>query len=520
MAAAIRRRARDAQDERSRASATGRGRARAGAGLAFASLAFAVLALVCGGCASFASERHLAPVYTEISTAGGGKEVEALGGALRLRYLRPEGGLTQWALRPLVIHDRLPGDDYQTHFLVPFGTENKRGAEYVWQLLPITRYSHRTLQDGNTEWTLLTLPGIYWSKTSDGRVVRAWFPFGGVMENFLSFDRFVFVMFPLFVKTERDGRISYHFLFPVFAYAHGAGGPSWRVWPIYGNSRWRGRYDRWFLFWPFWTYEHNLLNLPPEKQETKWMLFPLAGHTRRGTYRSTSVLWPLFGWSSDPVTGFKAWDGPWPLVRYLRDPENDIQRTRVWPFYSHYHGDGLDSTWFLWPIFNQSSETYEKADKNSSYVLPFWRSWKRNDKEAGFSSYEKLWPLYLFDRPEEHTTRFAFPALSPLWRTPEIDDMYAWLWEVWVREVNHAQVAERTWLGLYRREKDEYEDRRSIAFLWAQRRYRAGGERISETSLLFGLLRWRTRERGSLEWLLPAVPGPGWPLERARDGAH
>ena len=71
-------------------------------------------------------------------------------------------------------------------------------------------------------------------------------------------------------------------------FAHGAGGPSWRVWPIYGNSRWEGRYDRWFLLWPIWTYEKNLLHLPPEKQETKWMLLPIVGRTTRGTFSSTS----------------------------------------------------------------------------------------------------------------------------------------------------------------------------------------------------------------------------------------
>lgn len=476
--------------------------------------------LVCalfGACASSGTERHLSPIYSELSSAGGGKEIEALGGALRLRYLRTSGTLTQWALRPLVVHDALPGQDYRTRFLVPFGTEDKRGKEYVWQLLPLARYSHREFQSGQTIWTLLTLPGIYWSKTEDGRIVRAWFPFGGVTENFLSFDRIVFVLFPFFLKTERNGRTSYHFLFPIFAYAHGAGGPTWRVWPLYGNSRWKGRYDRWFVLWPIWTYEHNDLHLAPQKQEYKWLLFPVVGHTSRGSFQATTLLWPFFGWSRNPESGFRAFDAPWPLVRYLRDPENDVQRTRVWPFFSHYRGDGLESTWFLWPIFNFTHETYDKAEKYGRYVLPFWQSWKRYDQEAGYSSFEKLWPLYLLDRPEEHTTRFAFPTLNPLWRTADIDDMYAWMWELYTREVNHGQVRERSWLGIYRREKDEYEDRRSIVGLWGERRYREKGARIRETSLLFGLLRWRSRADGSLEWLAPALPGPGWPLERVHD---
>jgi hypothetical protein len=477
-----------------------------------------LLCALASACATGGHERHVAPLFTDLSPAGGGREIEALGGAVRLKFLRAEGGpLTQWALRPLVIHDRLPGGDWQTRFLAPYGTEDRRGQEYVWQLLPITRYSSQEHANGETEWTLLTLPGIYWSKTTDGRVLRAWFPFGGVMEHFLSFDRFVFVLFPLYLKTERDGRTSYHFLFPIFASATGAGGPSWRLWPVYGNSRWEGRYDRWFLFWPIWTYEHNLLDQPPERQETKWMLFPLVGHTERATYRATSLLWPFFGIASEPATGFKAFDFLFPLVRWMRDPENDIERTRFWPFYSHYHGDGLDSTWFVFPVINVRHELYEKAEKNSRYLIPFWQNWKRVDEEAGYSSYEKLWPIYMHDRPEEHTTRFAFPAISPLWRTPEIDDMYAWIWELWTRSVNHTHKRERSWLGLYRRERDEYEDRRSLVGLWASRQYREEGRRIHETSLLFGLLRWRTGGADSLEWLPPAIPGPGWPMTRSTE---
>jgi hypothetical protein len=40
---------------------------------------------------------------------------------------------------------------------------------------------------------------------------------------------------------------------------------------------------------------------------------------------------------------------------------------------------------------------------------------------------------------------------------------------------------------------------------------------VRETSLLFGLLRWRSRGSDSLEWMLPALPGPGWPLERSTE---
>ncbi len=467
------------------------------------------------GCASMQSERHLAPLFTEISRGGGGTEIEALGGIVRLRQPTPGGPFEQYALRPLVIVDRTPTGETLSHFLTPLGSSVNRGGEYTWQLLPIARYDRQVLPTGDLEWTFLSLPGIYWAHRADGRTLRAVFPFGGVLENFLSFDRIVFVLFPLFARTERDGRVTYSFLFPVFAFTYRNGGSGWRVWPLYGWKKIEHNYERSFALWPILHWEHNRLWEPPEKQEFQWMVFPLYGRTTRDTYRSSTFLWPFFGWASDPKTDFWSWDGPWPLVRLHHDPQTGTFRTRFWPIYSHYHGDGLDSNWYLWPVVNVRHEEYPAAHRDGLYILPFWQSWTRNDAEAGRSSFRKLWPLLQVERMEEHSRKLAFPALNPLWRTPEIDEMYAWIYELFTRESDHDILRERTWLGLYRHEKDALEDRVSIVGLWARRRYGS----TTETSVLFGILRWRKTASGSLQWLPPAIPGPGWPLRREAPGS-
>lgn len=473
----------------------------------------AVAFAVSAGCASMESDRHLAPLYTEISRAGGGTEIEALGGAIRVRHVHPGGPLEQFALRPIVIVDRTTSGDTLSHFLTPLGTSRLSAGYYTWQLLPIARYERQILPAGDMEWTFLSLPGIYWARRADGRVLRAIFPIAGVTEDFLACDRIVFFLFPLYARTERNGRVTYSFLFPVFSYTVGENGSGWRFWPLFGTSKLEGSYERSFALWPIFHWQRNNMWEPPERQETRWMIFPLLGQTKRDTYRSTTVLWPFFGWATDPKRGFWSWDGPWPFIRLHHDPETDTFRTRVWPLYSHYHGDGLDSDWYLWPILNIRHEEYTKAEKDALYILPFWQSWDRRDDVAGQSSFRKLWPLYQVERTEEHRLRAAFPALNPLWRTPDVDEMYAWIYELWVRERDHEILRERSWLGLYRHERDALEDRAYLVGLWSRRRY--GPNRgIAETSLLFGLLRWRKAASGSLEWLPPAIPGPGWPLRR------
>lgn len=476
-----------------------------------------LLSAALAGCATDGTERNLAPFWSEHSMAGGGVEVEALGGALRTRVAQRGAAFTQFAARPLMIRDRTREDGKEAvvdHFLAPFGYATYRADETVWQLLPITRYDRQTAEDGTLEWTLLTLPGIYWSKRADGRTLRGWFPFAGVMETFLSYDRIEWVLFPLWLRTERAGRVTNHYLWPFFSYTDGTGGPSWRVWPLVGNSIYEGKYERWFAFWPIFSWQRNNLQLPPEAHETKWMVFPFYGRTTAGDYSATTVLWPFFGWATNESNGYKSIDAPWPLMRFLRDPAQDQERTRVWPFWSEYRGDGLESTWWGWPFVNDRREIYDDAERNSTNIVPFVQNWERRDDQGNVERYSKVWPFFQIERKNEDELRTAFPALNPLWRTPDIDAMYAWIWELYTRERQGNVLRERTWLGLYRREKDLLEDRRSLAFLWSSRTYAIQGRARRETSLLFGLFRWRSSAESAFEPMLPAIPGPGWPLER------
>ena len=160
------------------------------------------------------------------------------------------------------------------------------------------------------------------------------------------------------------------------------------------------------------------------------------------------------------------------------------------------------------------------GDRQAVYVVPFWQSWTRNytgsDRRRSF---KKLWPLWR-QGLDDQGTYYAWPALNPLWRTPIIDDHYAWLWEMYASVRKDDVKRERTWLALWRREKDEDEDRRSLVGIWARRSYSQAGQRVRETSLLFGLLRFRSREDAGIEWMAPAFPGPGWPLDRVPNSIH
>jgi hypothetical protein len=476
------------------------------------------------------SERVLSPLVSRHSMAGGGVETEALGGVGRSRRVRPNGPWSHWAFRPLAYRDRTSDGDATTHFLVPLGIEKERPNEYLWQVLPVARWERHSTDSGREVKTFFALPGVYWSQREDGRIVRAWFPFTGVMENFLSYDRIEFTLFPLWLRTRRGNDVGKHVLFPLFGWT-GPRDPELpsatgsHILPLYSHAAREGSYDRWTFLWPILHVQENDLRLSSDLQEQRWMVFPLVGRSARGARTDWIALWPFFGFGSDPRTGYSAFDAPWPFVRWLDAPTEGITRRRFWPFWSYYKDPTLESRWVLFPLVNWRSEIYPDSTVEGVDVLPFWQQTTRTDGQGGQRTWRKFWPFFESDQREPWEHEWAFPALNPLWQTPEIDEMYAWMWELWHERVDHDVVQQRSWLGLWRREQDEVEDRRNFSALWARRTWSDDTGVHHETSLLFGLLRWRTEgdsqagEAQKVEWLPPAMPGPGWPLQRGERSA-
>ena len=279
-------------------------------------------------------------------------------------------------MRPIVSNREEPNGDRFAWFLPPLGFVKDDASldATVAQFLPLARYQRTPEANGFMSWSLLVLPGIYWASHSDGRIQRAFFPFFGLVEKFLSWDRATFALFPLWIRIERFGRTTDYVLWPFFSVSRGTGGFGWRVWPLVGHNSWEGRYSRWFAAWPFLHFQQNDLQYPEDQQQRSWFLWPLVGQSRRGPAHQTTVLWPFFGHTDDPETGFWATDAPWFLVRFQGGDPDRAVRKRVWPFYSYYEGDGLTSRWYAWPFIRQRREEYPDGTKEGLNVFPFWRS--------------------------------------------------------------------------------------------------------------------------------------------------
>lgn len=459
-------------------------------------------------CAASGSDVHLAPLYTRVATADGGTLVEVAGGLYR-QHRRDEGEFLQWrTLAPLYGIERERDGDYIADHPFLLGRTRHRAGETTSFVVPLYLSWSRDTAAGKRRF-FLGLPGILRQETPQA-THWGWFPFYGRFEDFLTFDDAEFVLWPLYVSAERSGRKSKHFLWPLFGWTSGGGEKSFHLFPFYGRSTWEGRYERSYWLWPFFHRHRNHLGGGEEVPEDVWMFFPFLGKTERGTYTAWTGLWPFFGFSRDTESGFWALDFPWPLVRLQRGPE-ETKRTRFWPLYSHLEAEGLDTTSWLWPIVTRSHETSTTAERSAFTVAPLWQQWDSTDLTSGETSvWRKLWPLFRYEREGDWSSGTLL-ELDPFFRNRLVPRHLTSFFRLYEWEEEPRYRRERALLGLYRRELGRGEDRRSLAGLWARRVYTLAGEEARETSLLFGLLRWRVTPTGGFDMLPPAFPGPGWP---------
>lgn len=520
------------------------------------------LVLGLAGCASFGSDVHLAPLYSRHATAEGGSESEALAGfyysrrlfeapalepvgpehasGARLNRPTPSERTVARALRPLWGWRELSADEERVDYLVPLGFWRRRGPDVISMLVPAYFYrsapagwrSGNLDPSGPREFDLIALPGVIFSRNARGAEKTGWFPFFGELTDFATYDRVRWFLFPLYLGVDR-GRESYHnVLFPILGFSTRGEHRHFRLWPLFGWHVKPGSFERRFWLWPFLHYSREGLHRPPAERTRRWMFFPFFGLTKDRTYRAVSVLWPFFGYAWDPrgerlreelgqdpgdpeaTRAFWAWDGPWPLVRIQGgglNPQAE-RRERFWPFYSYFEGDSLRAWSWAWPFFTRRLEDGPDYRRASFYALPVYQHWNlRGVSDPRVIKFRRFWPLYTYDR-EGGVRRFAAPSLDPLTRGSPISFYWGWLWELYAVETERERIQERSWLGLYWRESNAQESRRSLSGLWSSRRYPTAAGEVSETALLFGLLRWRSGPAAARPGLLaPAFPGPGWP---------
>lgn len=336
-------------------------------------------------------------------------------------------------LRPLYLQARV--DDKETAtFLYPLFTWQKQPGyrEFSFFKLINLRQSDEPGQPGQRGFDVW--PFYFSKETGDPATsYRALFPFGGTIKQRLGYERFQFVLFPLYLRTELGGapftetKRAYlnalraeqpnaqviHAPWPFLRFIDGGGHHGFEFWPLFGHRERAGEYDRQFFLWPlFYKTARNLSN--PEPAVSLGALPFYTRDTAPG-YISETYGWPFFGYTHR--TQPYRYDEQRYLWPFLVQARGDQRRINRWaPVYTHSVIKGYDKTWVLWPLYRHAEwqEAGIAQEKSQFLYFLYWSQSQRSltNPAAARAHKTHLWPL--FSSWDNGAGRQQVQVLSPL----------------------------------------------------------------------------------------------------------
>ncbi len=418
--------------------------------LAFTALVFPAIILT--GCLTAGPGADLSPLLrTGFHRSANESETELL---VPIFAERSTPERSEWAIRPLMGYRRNHGEDFtEFDFLPPLGRYFRHGDRARFRFWPLYSYSRVTRSDGDdVDWTVFPL--LFGGHSASGENYFAFFPLGGFIREFLSYESFSFVLWPLYQRVTKklsatERRRSTSFLL-LFGWSEGGRiDGSWHALPFYMKSIWKGRYRKYSVLWPFFHYQEKGLDTDhPAKAYGFWPLFHLESadnYYRHGFIGPVIFLGPLVQvgrevpdrWQGEPNrerNAYYIYDVPWPLVRIEKTRE--FERFRILPFYSHYVEEGatssFDSKAFLPPLVwlrNSKNKEYEKSD---FFFIPLMtRIHKVYADKRGEDLYFQLWPLFHTDSTAEGGYDFSTLSLLPSRLAKPLESVDRLFWPFW-----------------------------------------------------------------------------------------
>lgn len=362
-----------------------------------------------------------------------------------VHYERTPDGGDDFRIRPLYRRvtepepQSLEGEATEHQFLWPLGRVRHDATESSQRLFPLWSWrAHRNEADArDVDWYFL-FPFFWGGGTADGREdYFAFLPFYADIPQFVTYDRFQTILFPLYVQLDKDGHRHRMFLWPLIGTSSCAVRDHRRfhVYPFYGHDVEPGHHDRRFLLWPFFSWSTE--NEDTDDPVHSFLFWPFFGWRSGRTVGGWTALWPLFQhtWKQDHFTSLTLF---WPLFHYYWNrAEDHVTQWWLWPFVGRVHSDDQRSWSALWPLVWWREYDDPDGRTEQQWVLPFWWHVDEQAKVGGHAEFEKLWPMcHRTDRfdAEGHRTSGDWSLLSPWpWREGNatgMRELYGFLWEL------------------------------------------------------------------------------------------
>jgi hypothetical protein len=403
-------------------------------GLRILVLVIAVAPLL--SCALLPDELNLSPIYRHRRSSGG--ELLELDVAWPfLHFERTSTGGSDWRLRPLYryVQESSRGEH---QFLWPLGRVVHDGEEVDGRLFPLWTYRSRTNDEGKREvdwaapYPLPILPFLAGGRQEDGPSYFAVYPLYADIPGYLTYDRYLAILFPLYAGTVKGDLFAHTFLFWLAGYGgrRAEGGLRWnRFLPFWAYLSEPGVRWAYAVLWPVLT--GGTERLDTDDPVARWMLWPLVGwqRSRSGKTHGWSFAWPFF--QELVVEGaYYRLDFLWPLIRYHEDRVRAFTQWWVWPFVSKTVGPHQRSWSFLWPIVWSRRFQDPGREQSQLWVLPFYWASRTEYGEGERDDFVKVWPVV--HHSSWRDGRSDWSILSPWpWREGNaygVEELYGFLW--------------------------------------------------------------------------------------------
>ena len=415
------------------------------------------------------------------------QSLHMLGPFLKYETKGPE---TEYALRPLFYRAVDDQGESSTDVLYPlFGTRNK-GDSSSFQLFHLFTYDYGDSESGSSNRGYL-FPFFFYGEEQGG--YGAFFPVGGTMYNWFGRDRITFFLFPLYSQTERNGTTVDNVLWPFFASISGENESGFKFWPLFGQSRKEGVYEKSFFLWPIFFSESLRLDTDePEERRAAWPFYVSNETPQKST---TWVLWPFFSKTEDRVKDYTSYDAPWPLVRVTEGEK--YYGERCLPFFADETRDAYRKRWFFWPIYKIEELQSELIERRRDRILFFLYSDTRETRFETGDSMRRIdfWPFFGYKRTNGVSSLHVLSLVEPFFPDNQgIERLWAPLWRVYQQKWDEQgnRIISLLW-NLYWYEK---QGARLAWELFPLLAFRKESEQDKEVTILKGLFSYRSTDQG------------------------
>ena len=221
-----------------------------------------------------------------------------------------------------------------------------------------------------------------------------------------AYERFDFILWPLYMRRQRLGDRRHDFIWPIFSVTKGKR-RGFRIWPLYVEKEYPGRYVKKWALWPIVHWGKT--NLDARHPVSHWGVFPLYRQSVSEVAYERRYLSIIARVRGSKVTGESESEYIWPISMLSKKPRKKKDAWGLWPFFIHTKRPKVTRTAALYVprrlgvatmplIWKEDNREASDHQRKSFSFFPLWFDTAHYYKDGSVTGYQRLFPFYGYER--------------------------------------------------------------------------------------------------------------------------